>query len=209
MPRPPYRWDARSARYRDARGRFLARQQVRTALDGAIERSTAGVRALAEQYRAGRISLAEWELQMRRLVKDSHIASMALARGGLQHMDAAAYGRVGRQVRDQYAYLSRFARQLATNEIPFDGRATQRMLMYLEHARTAYHVTERAEMETRGLTHERNVLGVADHCGGWLDATDMGWVPIGTLPPIGGRDCLSRCRCHIRYGTEEDARAAA
>lgn len=210
MPtRPPYRWDARTARYRDARGRFLARRSVRSALDGAIDASAAGVRALAEQYREGRISLAEWESSMRGVIKSSHLSSMALARGGWQHMDAAAYGRAGRVIRDQYAYLSRFAAQLASGEAVPDGRMVRRMEMYLQSARTAYHATERQEMALRGLTHERNVLAPADHCPGCLEADAMGWVPIGTLPPVGQRDCLSRCKCSVEYGTEDDARAAA
>jgi len=54
-------------------------------------------------------------------------------------------------------------------------------------------------MANRGYVEERSVLGIADHCDGCLAEAGKGWRPIGTLLPIGGRDCKARCRCHFEY----------
>lgn len=46
---------------------------------------------------------------------------------------------------------------------------------------------------------ERNLLGIADHCAGCIIETKRGWVPYGTLIPLGQRDCKAGCRCTIIY----------
>jgi hypothetical protein len=46
---------------------------------------------------------------------------------------------------------------------------------------------------------ERLVLGDAEHCQGCIDDNARGFVPIGTLAPIGSRECRQNCRCHFSY----------
>lgn len=202
-PTSLFRWNARSGRYVDARtGRFVSQTTVRAELDHALVQASRETRALAERLRSRTISLRRWELEMRRQVRRAQLYSAAAAKGGWAQMDPADFGRAGREIRDQYAYLKRFARQIRSGQQPLDGRFLQRTELYVEAGRTTYHATELADARRRGRTETRNVLHPADHCegaGSCVEQSGRGWVPIGSLLPIGRRLCLARCKCTVEY----------
>lgn len=155
--------------------------------------------ATSRLLQSGRISVADWRERMAAHIKATHLYSAALPRGGWAQLTAADFGRVGRLVRIQYEYLNNFATQLAAG-LPTDGRFLARARMYQNAAREVYHVAERVEMkDVQGLEEERNILAQADHCDVCLEETAKGWVPIGSLRPIGRRTCLTNCLCRIRY----------
>lgn len=51
-------------------------------------------------------------------------------------------------------------------------------------------------------------LAIDDLCATCRAQRDLGWVPIGTLDPIGDSECMNNCHCSFRYrevdGTESD-----
>ena len=96
-------------------------------------------------------------------------------------------------------HLRDFAGQVASGAQRIDGRFRQRVKLYVNSARGVYHETRRKVQQTAGKTMEKNVLSGDEHCPGCLDATAAGWQPIGSLPPIGTRTCLSHCRCHWEF----------
>lgn len=196
-----FRYNAAAGRYVDKAGRFVAQAAVREALDAAITAQSRLMAKLAGDLRSGRISRKRWLLEMRQAVKSVHLTSAALAKGGWAQMAPADYGRAGRAIRDQYAYLRRFEQQIAAG-LPLDGRFLARIQLYVEAGRGTYHATERAEQERRGRRQERNVLNPADHCegaGSCVAETARGWVTIGRLIPIGQRLCRARCKCTLEY----------
>lgn len=207
QPRPPrqspltpgYRWNQTANRYISPSGRFVGRQQVRAALDVAIDNSAKSIKALSQQLRDGNISLADWQLAMAREIKATHLASAALAKGGWAQLSQSDYGRVGQIVRQEYAYLNKLAQDIAAGRQPLDGRFLRRAEQYIQAGRATYHQVEQREMKVRGYDEERNIRHARDSCPGCLDATARGWVAIGTLPPVGGRDCRRNCRCTIEY----------
>lgn len=198
----PYRWSPRAARYRDPRtGRFVSQASVRRALDGAIEGAEREVRRLADDLRERRISLAEWELAMRRQVKDVSLYSAAASKGGWAQLSPSDLGRVGAHVRGQYDYLRRFAQQIQSGEQPLDGRFAQRMSLYVRGGRSLYHRTEEREQALRGMQEKRNIRFPGDSCAGCIAAEAAGWVPIegSDVPEIGERECRANCRCRWEY----------
>ena len=74
---PTYRWDERSGRYRDSRGRFVSWRQVRKALDQTIANSVDAIDGLAQQLREGKISLQAWRDAMAVEIRNVHAASIA------------------------------------------------------------------------------------------------------------------------------------
>lgn len=215
MPTPRrYRWDEAAGRYRQPGGRFVSRLQVRTALDEAIAARGERMRVLAEQLRAREISVPRWELEMRGLIKDVHLYSAAAARGGWAQLTQADYGRVGQRVRFQYERLNRFAGELRRrkNPLPLDGRFLRRVELYAQAGRGTYHAIEGLEMDARGFDEERNIRHAGDSCTGergCIEQSRRGWVPRGTLIPIGQRTCLTSCRCRKRYRNSETGQVAA
>jgi hypothetical protein len=207
---PGFRWNADTQRYIGADGRFVSRERVRLALDQAIAKKSAEMRALANELRAGTISLDAWAARTRELVKDVNLYSAAVARGGWAQMTAADYGAVGRAVKMQYAYLDRFTGELYAG-LPMDGRFLARVAMYAKSGRTLYSSMSAKAMRGAGYTEERNKLGVADHCTGpnsCVQQTARGWVAVGSLVPIGERQCLGNCECLIQYRRARDGAVA-
>ncbi|MCW5941996.1 MAG: hypothetical protein KIS66_07175 [Fimbriimonadaceae bacterium] len=101
--------------------------------------------------------------------------------------------------KEQYRYLRSFSADVALGIVPRTSAIRARARLYAESARRTHFETERRLMAGRGYVEERSVLGIADHCDGCLEEAGKGWRPIGTLSPIGGRDCKARCRCHFVY----------
>lgn len=197
-PRNRYRWNLASGRYIRADGRFVSFGEIRGAIDRALDNSESRLLGYGQALRDRSMSVAEWQTRTAQELKYIHTMTAAAAKGGWAQMSPADYGRVGLRLREQYAYLSRFAGEIQAG-LPLDGRFLNRIQLYAQSGRLTYHMVLRAERRIRGDTEERNVLGVADHCGECVSTTERGWQPIGTLPLIGTRECLSNCRCHIEY----------
>lgn len=71
------------------------------------------VRGLSVQLRAGDISLEQWRAAMRREIKDLHTSALIISRGGeYGAISQADWGRLGGRLRQQYAYLDRYADQV-------------------------------------------------------------------------------------------------
>jgi hypothetical protein len=156
-------------------------------------------RSLADAYRRGELTLDQWEIEMRATVKNAHILSTALARGGIDRLTPADYGRIGAVVKREYGYLGTLADQLDIGIQPTDGRFMVRVQMFVRSGRRTFEATRTVEAQTRGFTEERSVLHPADHCIECVDQASIGWGPIGTLLPIGDRECLSNCQCTMDY----------
>lgn len=194
-----FRFNDRASRYISPAGQFVSQATVNDALNSAVKAAARDMHALTQQLREGTLAIQDWQAAMMQAVKDSQLASAALAKGGFAQMTQADYGRVGQSVRAQYGYLQTFAQQLADGSIALDGRVPRRAELYVEAARGMFDKQQRADMRRRGMTEERNILNATESCDGCLDATALGWVPIGTLPPVGTRTCLSRCACSVIF----------
>lgn len=203
MPnRPRFTYDEKTGRYRASSGRFLPASTVRNYLDRTLQSHRRTVDTLTAQLRDRSITLGEWERGMREQIKHIHVYSGMMAKGGVMQLSQSDYGVIGRRLQDQYALLRARADAVATGTQALDGSFTARARMYAQAGRGTYHLVERREMERRGFSGERNVLGPTDHCAGCVAETERGLVPIGTLTPIGERDCLSNCACEIVYEKE-------
>lgn len=201
---PPYRWNTVARRYVDSRGRFVPQTDVNSALESVLESSQRSIGTLTQSLQAGQLSVADWQLGMAREMKSAHLVAAASGRGGWAQLSPADYGWVGQRLRTQYQYLARFAKQVAGGQKALDGTAVVRANMYGQAARSTQREMTRRVARSSGQTRERNVLGPADHCRGCLAATRQGWVELGTLVPIGKRECLTNCRCDLEYATESD-----
>lgn len=194
MPEPLV-WDAESARYRDTEsGRYISRAAIRGALEESLANLTRRTDALTDDLRAGRISLNEWQDDMKQIVKQVQMAAQEVASGGRAQMTQADYGRVGQKVREQYQYLDRWVEDIKQGGPISEGRARQ----YLRSGRTAFLEAESREMRNRGYL-ARNVLRSAEHCWQCIAETDKGLVPVEFLTLPGHRVCLGNCRCFLVY----------
>lgn len=193
-----YRWNEIAGRYINQSGNFVSFADVRSYLDEVLDRHERKIMSLSSALREGSINVQQWQAGMKDALKDLHLVSGALARGGWAQMSQADYGRVGSQLRFQYERLAKFAQQIERG-LPFDGRFIRRTQLYAQSGRVSYTAALRQEMALRGYTEEQSVLAAADHCSECVAEADKGWVKIGTLINIGERICKSNCRCHLEF----------
>lgn len=196
----PYVWSPRAGRYRDpATGRFLSLAHVRNTISRSLVNAELAITSLGYQLRDSAISLIQWEIGMRQLLKDTALYNLAVAKGGWAQLNPNDYGRVGAHLQTQYKYLRRFGNQIASGEQALDGRFFQRVRMYAKEGRSLYHRAEVDEHIVRGFTRYRSVLHPADHCDECVEEASKGFVTIGELIPIGSRTCRSNDRCSYEY----------
>jgi hypothetical protein len=195
----PFFWNERALRYVGPNGRFVSRVQVRNAIDSALDNAARRMRQQTQLMRERKISVRRWELDMKREIKNIHLYSAASARGGWAELTQSELGRVGYIVGEQYGYLERFARDLRTGKIPRDGRVLGRADMYAQAGRRTYHVTDERLHLARGYKQERSFTTADESCSSCIAEQGRGFVPIGSLVPIGQRTCLARCKCYIEY----------
>jgi hypothetical protein len=193
-----YSWNEIAGRYRGADGRFVSFERIRVYLDQVLDSNEAKVQSLANSLRNRQITLAEWQIGMRDTIKDIHLASSALARGGWAQMSEADYAKVSEKIEFQLSKLQAFARQIE-NGLPLDGRFARRTTLYAQSGRVTYHESLRNEMALRGYTLEKSVLASSDHCNECVEEAAKGFVPIGDIVLIGERQCRSNCRCHVEF----------
>lgn len=206
-----YAFDDRSMRYRDrASGRFVSERAVRDAVDAVVDLSAERMGNLAVSFRAGTLDAGEFLEAMLTEIKSAHIAAALAAYGGREQMTAARWGTVGQQIRQQYGFARNMVTDVLEGRQRMNGRLDARARQYAQAARSTYENTRRREMARLGQAFERNVRHSSDTCAGCLAASDAGWMPIGTLAPVGSRTCRSACKCTLAYSaTMSEAEAAA
>lgn len=182
----------------------MSRQEVRRALDTALMREQRKISRLAIELRTNRITINQWQLAMRTATKNVHLYSAAAARGGFAQMRKSDFGRVGAALRKQYTYIDRLAGEIGGG-LPLDGRFLSRVQLYAQSGRSSYVDHDMRLHRDLGYGEERSHLGVADHCDECVAADAMGWQPIGSITPIGSRQCLSRCKCSMSYRRDPGA----
>jgi hypothetical protein len=202
---PSFTYSTKSKRYHDTTtGRYVGRVEVRKELDSIIDQSSAEMQYWTLNLRNGYSSIAEWQTLMAGEIKNLQIVMSVAANGGWEQMDPEDYSRLEGYIAEQYQYLQGFAEDIYTGKQLPNGSMAVRASLYAEASRQTYE-NERRILETEaGSTQELNILGGADHCIDCTDMTGEGWVPIGTLIPIGLRICQARCHCTIIYRVGPD-----
>jgi hypothetical protein len=197
---PLYLWNAKARRYVDVRSRrFVSNSAVRGALEELVSACRDDMERVTRSLAAGNVSLAEWQIEMARLIKIGHVASTAAARGGWAQMSQSDWGYTGHLVRRQYWYLNRLAGQIETGAQPLSRGLLRRVGMYGQAMRGSYQSERRRLHHEQAFDEERRVRGIADSCPDCIRYAAQGWQPIGTLPAIGESRCLTLCHCYFQY----------
>jgi len=205
-----YTFDRSSLRFRSLEtGRFVPERDVRVAVDAVADLASRRLGEASARYRAGQITVTEFQAELMATIKESQIAAGLLAYGGRQQMDASRWGLVGQQIRVQYQYARGMIADVLDGRQRLNGRLDGRARQYGQAARSLYENLRRRQSAEAGMAFEQNVLHAAESCRECLAATAAGVVPIGTLPPIGQRICRQSCRCTLSYSrTMSEAEAA-
>lgn len=192
-------WSAADGRFRNERGQFVSDAAVRSTVNAIADGAADRMASAAERMLAGEISLAEWQSDLMRTVKLSHLATATIANGGQARMGFPEYGRAGAAIKAQYQYARSFAQAVADGTQPLNGTLVSRARQYGHAARSHYEQERFRLMQARPVLC-RNQINSGESCQGCRAESAKGWVPAAEMVPIGQRSpCQSRCRCSIRY----------
>jgi hypothetical protein len=204
----PYRWDSTAGvtgRYRDtATGRFVPQKVVRQELDTYLDNTETAAKSIAQAIRNRELSLADAEIAMRRHIKNVHLNSISLERGGWENMTPADYGRAGQLIREQYGFARNMFVQIEQGKQRLDGTLDTRMSMYTQAGRESFYESKHAHLDAAAVTHVRSIKHSRDSCWQCIALNEV-WFRIGDtayrLP--GQRACLTSCHCSEEYGNEK------
>jgi len=200
-----YSYNAKLLRYTNVKnGRIVSAKEVRDAIDTVIDKEALRLQNVAQALVDGRINLPEWQIQTSTVLKNLHSAMGLAAGGGLNNISASDLGFVASQVKEQYKFLRNFALQIKRGEQKLDRSLVARAGSYAQAARGTYENTLQRRAKGAGLTQEKSVLGPVEtkHCNQCSDEAGKGWSEIGSLIPIGQRQCRGSCKCHFVYRRE-------
>ena len=206
---PKFTWDANARQYRGADGKFVPRVVVRQALDETIESAKSDITRASKQLQAGQVSLIEWQLRLEKSIKTIHVMSTAIAAGGWAQATSADWSLAGNRIKDQYAWLERFARQIEDG-LPLDGRFLNRAESYARSGSGTYEkALRRIDVASGLVTAERRVLHSGHPCSSCYAYHAAGWQSPGILPDVGEEcDCGSRCQCSFERRFAKASRKA-
>lgn len=101
-----------------------------------------------------------------------------------------------RFLQEQEAYLLNRVERMGAGFLSGIGMISK---MYVNSVSAFFEFVHRENMKKVAMV-ERRVLGAAEHCVDCIRYAEMGWQPIGTLPPIGQQSaCMVNCKCHFEY----------
>lgn len=125
-------------RYRDTEtGRFVPRRTVLRYADMAVTAGQDAADVLANLVSTGQISPADWFELMQQEIKSTFIQEAILGKGGRSSMTPSDWGSVGRQLRDQYAYLEGF-REDIENGVLSEAQIRSRSHLYFLASKGAF-----------------------------------------------------------------------
>jgi len=206
-PTPQFRWSERAGRFIDRRGRFVPQSRVTAALNDVIDAAAAEMRVAEQALRAGQITFAQFQLIFEKGIKNINITSYVMARGGYAQMSPSDWGRVGREIRTQYEFARRMYGQIASGKQRLDGTFTQRIQQYVEAGRATYEKERARQAVLRQRIYARRIRHARDSCAGCIRLAGLGYVLIDgpDYVPIGGTDCINKCKCTQQFATAEEA----
>ena len=197
---PDYRWNAAAGRYIGSNGQFVPGTLIRNELDKVLDRITENSLLLTDQFRQGLIDGRTWQIQIMQNIKQVHLVSGAMEKGGWAQLSQSDFGRIGFLIKREYSWFNNLIKQLESGEQKLNGTLNNRVRLYMQAGRSTFHVLEREDEAIRGKTEERRILHARDHCPDCIKYAFMGWQPLGTLPVPGEKSvCRANCRCTMEF----------
>lgn len=216
-----YSYDSKSQRYRNNKtGRFLPKSTVDNLINKRISAIGTDVLTLGKLLETDKLTLESWQRTTAYTIRELHLQSYLLARGGKAQMTAEDYLVVARELKKQYRYLRTFAEDINRgysidrngNQVPMTiARFEQRLRLYAKSGRAAANLAYEQSNRKAGKVAMSRHLGATDrHCVSCVSYASAGIQPIGTLPmPCQQCECGNNCLCSVRwYGVDDLQRIA-
>ena len=204
---PDYVFNKTDGLYRvKSTGRAITERELYQWVEDAVTAGGKNLERFARQLQGGEIDSVDWAISTGEEIRNMHRAVAMIASGGKQQMSHSDWGFVGARIREQLSYFNRFASEV--DNIPDGAKLTD---AFVARAKSYHHAAyetfakalrRRIVRDGQAQFEENQLEAGAEHCEGCLAASAEGRVPVGTLTPVGDRECGSRCLCRIIYVRE-------
>ncbi len=216
-----YSYDSKSQRYRNNQtGRFIPKTTVDNLIVKRITLIESDILTIGSLLQNDRLSLESWQRTTAYTIRELHLQSYLLARGGKAQMTPEDYLVVARELKKQYRYLRTFAEDINRGysidkngkQVPMTvARFEQRLKLYAKSGRAAANLAEDQSNRKAGKVAMSRHLGSTDrHCSSCVSYASAGIQPIGALPmPCQQCECGNNCLCSVKwYGVDDLQRIA-
>jgi hypothetical protein len=132
-----WRYSVERHRYLYPSGRAVPVSRVTRLRNDFIAGRQPDAEELARHLAAGEVSVAQWERDVRALVKRTYVAEYALGAGGRDMVTRRGWGSVGGLLGHQYRFLRSFAEEVAAGLLS-EAQIANRTTLYLASAVQAY-----------------------------------------------------------------------
>jgi len=205
-PAGRWQWDATVARWRypsdtpNRLGRLLPPERADEIFERRMAARKAEAVALAERFTAGRMTTREFQDAWARVAKDAHLEARMIAAGGKNAMTPTHYGAVGGRAGTEYRVIGSLGKQIESGELSAAQIRQAVARRFDAPVRETYRRGREYVHSRAGYMEERNHLEPgAMHCPGCEAEAGRGWVALGSIKPVGQRDCSTGCACHIEF----------
>ena len=202
MPESPFQWFvSRRVYIWKSNGRVVTPARLNQWVEKAMSGTSEEMRQVGLKLIAGEINRAEWAIESGEQIRNLHRSLGMLAAGGRNQMNARRWGQVGGVLQRELAYFNRFASYVDNQDIENLGeRFLSRTQKYAQAGWATWQNAVRARETEHGGMLEQNLLGASTHsCSECIAQSELGFVPVGELVPIGERICGPNCNCFIEY----------
>lgn len=174
-----FSWDSLANRFRNSKGQFVSQSKIDAAREGLIEQSKLDNETLAQRLIDKKITLSQWEKEMRNNLRRDYTLQYLIGKGGKNNMTNRDWGILGHELRNQYGYLHQFSLDISNGRYSDEQlkAITVRMNLYSQSASQAYF---------RGLSET------------------YANVTLPHYPRGGSSPCLSNCGCYLSYSKVKD-----
>ena len=156
---------------------------------------------LATKLTSNKITLAQWQISMREVVKTTHIQLYLVGKGGPALMTKIDYGKLGASLKKEYKFLDAFARDVRDGKLSPAG-ISLRCSMYGSASLLAdYELGRFYAQKDAGKKEKRRLTSGDSHvCETCRSEAAQGWVPIDKPGWILGQTaCRMGDRCGFEY----------
>ena len=191
-------FDRKTNQFRAANGRFIRREAIRAEIEKAVDVVGRKAETIAKDLNAGKINLPEFQIRMKENLKSAHILSASVSKGGYRSMSPSDWSKVGNELKKQYAYLNKYARDIELGRVS-PVQIENRAKSYSNAIRAVYANGEKEAFKSIGKTEARRALHSLESCSECASWAAKGWVGIDEIAPLGSLICKIWCRCSLEY----------
>ncbi len=203
----PYDFDKQKRAYFDGT-EYVSRVALRELIDKLLDHTKREATRIAQRFDAGDITAAEFELLMRELLRDAHVVSGTVGRGGRERMSFSDWGKIGNKIRSQYEYLAKFRAKLERGALS-KAATVSRARSYIGAVYTSFAdgvATAYEEAKASGFVPKGDMVRLVQNskegCEECNNDAAEGWIPEADMSPLFTRICGDYCLCELEWKSD-------